>query len=618
MPDEKESGRTAYNRLEGGGEGERRAVAQPVKGRAGGAVAERGVGGVSLVRTLVPLLVGFVLLIGLVFGLGTLSDRQLRAVSFRSADREGAATETLNRLNRLRLAMSRLDNEARSRAQAEARGGLRPPGDFPLGRARDEVREVLPPFDAMPLAQTEKGLKLRADIDEYIEITKDPRRYSLEGFEKNRSIEQRLGALYEEVSSARQSIREDSYAQLDRARRQINFLKWLAVLTGLFVAAATTLEVLRRFGQLRRSFEEVRRERQFSRQMLEGMVSAIAAVDGRDRLRSANASFFRIFPEARLGESLHDSVEAPESLKLLASATSTRVHTATYRGRWRLALDAREHAFDVYSSPLEIEGEPGQILTLVDVTEAAESERELRRREALTAVGQAAAQLAHEIKNPLGSIRLGVAMLRDMSREREAITTIDLVERGIEHLSKLTSDVTQFSRRRQLRLAEVELHELLDESLELIADRVQEKGTPIEREFSDEQVRATWDEDQLRQVFVNLLANAVDASPPRRPVTITTSRVERSVGTGQDGTRGGRAQFARVEVADRGAGMEEEVSRRVFEPFFTTKKKGTGLGLAIAKQIVEAHGGHITVASRPGEGTRFTVELPFSAQAAEV
>ncbi len=105
-----------------------------------------------------------------------------------------------------------------------------------------------------------------------------------------------------------------------------------------------------------------------------------------------------------------------------------------------------ERAFDVYSSPLEIEGEPGQLLTLVDVTEASEAEQELRRQEALAAVGQSAAQIAHEIKNPLGSIRLGVAMLRDMARDRESINTIDLVERGIEHLSKLTLDVTQFSR----------------------------------------------------------------------------------------------------------------------------------------------------------------------------
>src|SRR3712207_1707867 len=142
---------------------------------------------------------------------------------------------------------------------------------------------------------------------------------------------------------------------------------------------------------------------------------------------------------------------------------------------------AGPRAFDVYSSPLEIEGEPGQLLTLVDVTEAAEAEQVLRRQEALAAVGQAEESGAHEIKNPLGSIRLGVAMLRDMTRDREAITTIDLVERGIEHLSKLTLDVTQFSRRRALTLSEVDLSDLMSDSLVLVAEKLREKRTLVER-----------------------------------------------------------------------------------------------------------------------------------------
>src|SRR6185436_4791206 len=147
------------------------------------------------------------------------------------------------------------------------------------------------------------------------------------------------------------------------------------------------------------------------------------------------------------------------AMKMLEVASGNRVDKAAYRGRWVCPPNQegeQERTFDVYSSPLAIDQAHGQIVTLVDATEAAEAERGLRRQEALAAVGQAAAQVAHEIKNPLGSIRLGVAMLRDMTRDREAITTIDLVERGIEHLSKLTLDVTQFSRRRQLSLAETD------------------------------------------------------------------------------------------------------------------------------------------------------------------
>ena len=268
----------------------------------------------------------------------------------------------------------------------------------------------------------------------------------------------------------------------------------------------------------------------------------------------------------------------------------------------------------MYSSPLEIEGGPGQLLALVDVTEAAESEQELRRQEALAAVGQAAAQVAHEIKNPLGSIRLGVAMLRDMTKDREAINTIDLVERGIEHLSKLTLDVTQFSRARLLSTVEVELHELLGESLDLVADKLREKGTPVEKLFSAEPLRGRWDEDQLRQVFVNLLANAVDASPAGAPVTIQTEAAEVRADARHNGGSGRPVPGVRVRIADRGPGMDERTRARIFEPFFTTKKRGTGLGLAIAKQIVEQHNGAIRVESEPGSGTRFMVELPLTVE----
>jgi signal transduction histidine kinase len=200
-----------------------------------------------------------------------------------------------------------------------------------------------------------------------------------------------------------------------------------------------------------------------------------------------------------------------------------------------------------------------------------------------------------------------------MTRDREAITTIDLVERGIEHLSKLTLDVTQFSRRRQLTLAaDVDLAELLNESLDLITEKLREKRTPVERHFPEEPVRGHWDEDQLRQVFVNLLANAVDAGPAESPLLLSAERVTLTAGDRRNGEGGRQVQGARVSITDRGQGMDERTRARIFEPFFTTKKKGTGLGLAIAKQIVEQHGGHITVESAPGQGTRFNVDLPLS------
>jgi signal transduction histidine kinase len=630
-PEKKETGRVIYSRP-GTGEDEKGAPGErdekPDGGAGPSALSPEGAQRPSLVPTLLPLLIGFALLLALVIGLGGLSVRQLQTISTRTLEEERRYNDTINVLLKLRNALYNLDNEARVRGRVEAgtAGVLLPPMELRLKNARAEVQQLVPSYERLPISRTEKGTAFRRDLNAYLEVTADSGRYNLEGFELFHRVEPELGALLDEASSRREAITEQRDDSLERARRQINFLKWLAALTGLVVAAGTIWEVQRRFRQLRSSFLEVRRERQFSAQMIEGMVSAIAAVDRAERVRGANAAFFELFPEAEAGAPLYENITSPEGTRMLRAALSPGVEHATYHGRWRLPVDEsraggdgassrHERAFDVYSSPLEIDGERGRLLTLVDVTEAAEAEGELRRQESLAAVGQAAAQVAHEIKNPLGSIRLGVAMLRNITKDKEAITTIDLVERGIDHLSKLTLDVTQFSRRRQLSLSDTELHELLDESLDLVSSKVREKRTPVEKHYSGEPLRAQWDEDQLRQVFVNLIANAIDAGAEASPVEISTSRVMAATNVKQNGGRAGReVPCARVEIADHGAGMDEATRARIFEPFFTTKKRGTGLGLAIAKQIIEQHGGVVRVASTPGEGTRFTIDLPLSAE----
>ncbi|MBV9928668.1 MAG: PAS domain-containing protein [Acidobacteria bacterium] len=611
MDEKHDGGRVVYSRPGGeGGEGEARPAAAPAEVKEGGAYGAPW-------QTLVPLSVGFALLVGLVIGLGYRSAGKVSDVTYNTKDEYTRLAATSDTLLNLRLGLSRLDTEARIRARVEAGTDnvIQPPSDLRLRNERGDFEKLLAEFDRLSLNDAAKQQSVHDLAVEYVAATRDPKTYSLEGFGKQRDLDLKLRGLMSDLAEERTRLEERRYRALTDAQRDIKSLMSLAAFTGLVVAAAAIFEVWRRFRQMRRGYRELHRERQFSTQMLKGLPSAVAAVDRRDRLRSANAAFFQVFPGATIGVSIHDKFTTPEGLKLLAAATSAHVRRTAYHGRFRMSADGdgKEHAFDVYSSPLEMEGELGQLLTLVDVTEAAEAEQELRRSESLAAVGQAAAQVAHEIKNPLGSIRLGVAMLRDMTRDREAITTIDLVERGIEHLSKLTLDVTQFSRRRQLNLHDgVDLAELLNESLDLVADKLREKRTPVERRFPEQPVRGRWDEDQLRQVFVNLLANAVDAGPAESPLSVSAERVTMPSGERHNGEGGRQVQAARVSITDRGQGMDERTRARIFEPFFTTKKKGTGLGLAIAKQIVEQHGGRINVESAPGQGTRFTLDLPLS------
>jgi signal transduction histidine kinase len=559
---------------------------------------------------LVPLVVGFLLLLILIAVLGWSSGQRMSAVGDAVLDLEQIQSNRQDLLLRLRLAITKLDNEARARGQADARGELKPPLGLRLSSARADLNKLLGEMGHRLPSDDPAWGSFRNDLASYVEATEDLRRYSLEGFQKFDVVDKKVNALLNQSAQEQTKVLNESERIQREAAASVRSWSLVALLVGALVAAGTVWEVQRRFKEMRRSVEEARRERNFTSQLLEGMVSAVAAIDEHDRIRSANAAFFRIFPRAIIGASIHEEFAGEEALKLLAAATASLVDQASYRGRWVYPAGPereREQTFDLYSSPLAINGARGQILTLVDVTDAAEAERGLRRQESLAAVGQATAQVAHEIRNPLGSIRLGVSMLRDSVSDEEGLKTIDLVERGIKHLSKLVVDVAQFSRRKALEQSNVELHHLLKHSLELAADKIRDKETPIAERFADGELVGHWDPDQLTQVFVNLIANAVDASGKRSPVTITTERVSRP----EQGENQPARDLARVTIADQGGGMERATLERIFEPFFSTKKRGTGLGLAIVKQIVEQHEGTITVASEVGKGTTFRIDLPL-------
>ena len=562
---------------------------------------------------LVPLIVGFAILLLLILLLGNLSVRRLEDTSRSSLLLEQSFAARASLLLQFRVALTLLDNEARNRMQAESRHELRPPFDLRLDTARGKVSDLVPLLDHPPLSDLPEWNKFRTDLAAYIDINRDRNRYAQEGYASFRQVDDDLNNLIQESGDEEVHIFRQAEAMQLAATRSIRIWNTIALITGLVIAIGTIWEVQRRFGQIKQSTEAARREREFNSQMLEGMVSALAAIDRNDRIRSANTAFLRIFPRAVIGSSIHDEIATPEGVKLLEAATASHVETATYRGRWTLEQDDAPVTFDVYSSPLEIDGEHGQILTLVNVTEATKTEAALRRSESLAAVGSAAAQLAHEIKNPLGSIRLGVEMLRQYTTSAEAEKTISLVERGIHHLNKLVVDVTQFSRHRRLELSDTDLHEVINSSIELVMDRVHEKQIPITIAFDAQQIRGNWDDEQLREVFVNLLANAIDASPAKSPVRITTEIVT-SNGAPRNYTAALRddAPRARIVIADQGSGIDQKTQARLFEPFFTTKKRGTGLGLSIVRQIIDLHGGTIEVESEAGKGTTFRVELPLN------
>ncbi|HJZ68098.1 MAG TPA: ATP-binding protein, partial [Blastocatellia bacterium] len=255
---------------------------------------------------------------------------------------------------------------------------------------------------------------------------------------------------------------------------------------------------------------------------------------------------------------------------------------------------------DFFTSPLIVAGErQGVILIFVDVTDTARAQAELGRNRALTAIGQMTAQIAHEIKNPLGSIRFAAEFLKRQSKASQPgdRSTIEVIERSVDHLAAIVAELSEFARPKTLNRTELNLNDLLDELLPMVADRLNSKQMRVEKRYSPDIPAGQYDGIELRKLFLNLIINAIEASEPRSLIELRTT--------------GDSKREIAVEVVDHGTGMDAETRRRLFEPFYTTKEKGTGLGMAIAKKIAELHNGDLVVKSQPGKGTTVTVRLPL-------
>lgn len=221
----------------------------------------------------------------------------------------------------------------------------------------------------------------------------------------------------------------------------------------------------------------------------------------------------------------------------------------------------------------------------------------------LAHLGTLAGGLAHEIKNPLSTIALNLAMLREdwsdaqTPKEKRTLKKIALLEGEVQRLEAILNDFLRFARGHELNLEPSDLNRLLQSLADFIEPEARKTKVQIRASFDSSLPPIPLDPDAFRQAILNLLVNAREAMPQGGELILRTRR------------EGGEVQ---IEITDTGVGMSPEVLEHCFDVYYSTKRGGTGLGLPTARRIIEDHGGSISAQSEPGRGTRFLVQLPLS------
>lgn len=319
--------------------------------------------------------------------------------------------------------------------------------------------------------------------------------------------------------------------------------------------------------------------------------------------KDGNIRIFNTSAEEIVGRSSEDVLgQAPESVLPVELAAELQHKNSTTDGieqKEILLAQNRSQSRNLLTIGLSVVDRErrfaGHTLLFQDISHIKELEKELRRNERMAALGKMAAGVAHELRNPLSSIK-GLALLLKTrsSDDAKATETADVLVQEVERLNRSIGELLDYARPHKLEMKVVDIQEVIDKAVSLIAMDIKSAGVKLLLE-SDSGSYVKGDRDKLNQVFLNLLLNSLQAMDMDGKLKVTTLRAGKEIVS---------------TIEDNGCGVEEANLSKVFDPYFTTKKGGTGLGLAMSAKIIEEHSGSIEFMSHFGQGTTVKVSIP--------
>jgi two-component system, NtrC family, sensor histidine kinase AtoS len=361
-------------------------------------------------------------------------------------------------------------------------------------------------------------------------------------------------------------------------------------------------------------------ENRLFRHIVSSMRNGVLAVHRDGTLALMNDEAYRIFSMA----AQPDDVGQPFTDVLRTRADVVRVLTAAFElnhlpNRAELRLKELDRVIGYTLSLVKDDGADtiGAVMFFKDLTRVEQLEERERLRDRLASLGEMAAGIAHELKNPLAGIEVMAGLLRRQVPDKVDAQSIlaDIISEA-KLANAIVVEMLEFVRPIRLEIEPMAIADVLHQAVTLAESKTSRGGVSVTVTVPEGLPMIEADDHRLCQVFTNLIANAFEALDGKGAITITATLSAMEPDPAFAGTPQEPTPILVVDVADDGPGVPAELSDRIFDPFFTTKTKGTGLGLGIVRKIVDAHDGRIDLSSSQDRGTRFRVTLPVSSATA--
>ncbi|MBI3600785.1 MAG: HAMP domain-containing protein [Nitrospinae bacterium] len=374
--------------------------------------------------------------------------------------------------------------------------------------------------------------------------------------------------------------------------------------------------------EIHKTKEELREERDKLDKILDNMGAGLFVIDKNRRIIWANSIiegwFGNINPLSYTFcyQKINNSVVCNDcEMPYVIGGGSVKHYIKVRRTR-----DGVDRYFQIHLAP--IRDEKGDIIQMLelsqDITEKVKLEKRLVHSEKLASIGEMAAGVAHEIRNPLGSIITALTLLHSPSHsvgsETDKDRLLDVIKKETKRLNAMLTDFLNFAKPKEPALSPNNINDIIEDTLNILKHsnllhpisppliKGGAGGVVIKKELQTNMIKIPLDYDQIKQVIWNITLNAVQAMNGNGELRIVSKHI--------NGQREGTVQ---VSISDNGCGIPQDKLNKIFEPFYTTKEGGTGLGLSIANRIVERHGGHIEIESKNGYETAFIINLPVGA-----